>query len=80
MNASYEVINNMVVKKYEDGQVENLCMIKDIDIVINRTRRTLDRMESKLINLIEGNEDSALSLMFHDYVRELNELKKISLM
>lgn len=80
MRVTYEVLGETIVKKYENGDFENLCLLEDIEIVINRTRETLDRMEEKLSRVIEGNENSAVSLMFHSYVEELNELKKIKLL
>lgn len=79
INPKYEVVDNTVVKIYEDGNQENLCLVEDINIVVDRTRETLDRIEDRLKPFIE-NENSALSYIFADYVNELNELKKISLM
>lgn len=75
----YEVIDGSVVKIYEDGETENLCLLEDIDIIINRTKETLDRMEEMLKPLIHM-ENTILNFMFSDYVRELNELKRISLL
>lgn len=75
----YEVIDGSVVKIYEDGETENLCLLEDVDIIINRTRETLDRMEETLKPLIHM-ENTILNFMFSDYVRELNELKRISLL
>ena len=75
----YEVIDGSVTKIYEDGETETLCLIEDIGSVIERTRETLDRMEEKLKPLVDI-EDTVLNLMFSDYVRELNELKRISLL
>ena len=72
MKVTYEVLGETIVKKYEDGDSESLCLLEDIEIVIDRTRETLDRMEE--------NRHSAVSLMFHSYVEELNELKKIQLL
>ena len=80
MKVTYEVVEKTVVKKYENGDSENLCLLEDIDVIINRTRETLDRMEVKLSKFTKEDENSALSLMFHEYVRELNELKKIQLL
>lgn len=80
MKANYIVKENVIVKEYENGDKENLCLIEDIDIVINRTRETLDRMEERLKNINELKEDSPLSIMFHDYANELNELNKIKLL
>lgn len=80
MKANYIVKENVIVKEYENGDKENLCLIEDIDIVINRTRETLDRMEEKLKNINELKEDSPLSIMFRDYADELNELNKIKLL
>lgn len=78
-NPKYEVVDNIIVKIYEDGNQENLCLLEDVNIIVDRTIETLDRIEDKLKPFIE-NENSALSYMFSDYVNELNELKKISLM
>lgn len=75
----YEVIDGSIVKIYEDGETENLCLLEDIDVIINRTRETLDRMEEMLKPLIYM-ENTILNFMFSDYVRELNELKRISLL
>lgn len=75
----YEVIDGSVVKIYEDGETENLCLLEDVDIIINRTKETLDRMEEMLKPLIHM-ENTILNFMFSDYVRELNELKRISLL
>lgn len=75
----YEVIDGSVVKIYEDGETENLCLLEDVDIIINRTKETLDRMEKMLKPLIHM-ENTILNFMFSDYVRELNELKRISLL
>lgn len=75
----YEVIDGSIVKIYEDGETENLCLLEDIDVIINRTRETLDRMEEMLKPLIHM-ENTILNFMFSDYVRELNELKRISLL
>ena len=75
----YEVIDDKVVKIYEDGDNEVLCLLEDINIVIDRTRETLERIEERLKPLIHV-ENSVLNLMFSDYTRELNELKKISLL
>lgn len=75
----YKVTNDTVVKTYEDGNQENLCLLEDLDVVLNRTAETLDRIEDRLKPFIED-ENSALSYMFSDYVNEFNELKKISLM
>lgn len=80
MNATYEVIEGIIVKKYSNGDCENLCLLSDVEVIINRTRETLDRMEAKLSSFIKKDENSALSIMFHDYVKELNELKKIKLL
>lgn len=80
MKVTYEVLGETIVKKYEDGDSESLCLLEDIEIVIDRTRETLDRMEEKLGKIIKENENSAVSLMFHSYVEELNELKKIQLL
>lgn len=77
MSSTYEVLEGIVVKKYENGDSENLCLLKDIDIVIDRTRETLDRMSDKLSKIIKEDKDSVVSIMFHNYVEELNELKKI---
>ena len=78
INPKYEVVDNTIVKTYEDGNKENLCLLEDVNIVVDRTRETLDRIEDRLKPFIE-NENSVLSYMFSDYVNELNELKKISL-
>lgn len=75
----YEVIDGSIIKIYEDGETENLCLLEDIDVIINRTRETLDRMEEMLKPLIHM-ENTILNFMFSDYVRELNELKRISLL
>ena len=75
----YEVIDGSVVKIYEDGETEKLCLLEDIDVIIDRTRETLDRMEEMLKPLIHV-ENTILNFMFSDYVRELNELKRISLL
>lgn len=80
MNSTYEVINNIVVKKYSLDEKEEICLLEDIDIIISRTRETLDRMESKLKSFINKDGDNVLSIMFYDYVHELNELNKIKLL
>ena len=80
MKVVYEVVESMVVKKYEDGDLENFCLLKDIDIVIDRTRDTLDRMDNILRNIDTLTEKSPLRIMFNSYAFELNELKKISLL
>lgn len=77
MGSTYEIIEGMVVKKYNDGHFENVCLLEDVGVVIDRTRETLDRMSDKLSEIIEENKDSVVSIMFHNYVEELNELKKI---
>lgn len=80
MNATYEVKDGAVIKKYSDKEYEVLCMLEDIDIVINRTKDTLNRMEEILGNIIKENENSVVSLMFSSYIEELNSLKKIRLL
>lgn len=80
MNAEYEVVGNIVVKKYENDDSENLCLLEDLDIVINRTRETLNRVENRLKLITNTTEESALSIMLQDYANELNELKKIQLL
>lgn len=78
MQATYEIVDEVVVKKYPDGNMEKLCLLRDIDIVIDRTRDTLDRMENILTKEIKKDDNSVLQMMFSDYANEFNELKKLS--
>lgn len=80
MNCTYQVLDGVVVKKYENGDSENLCLLKDIDVVIDRTRETLDRMSDKLAEIMKEDKDSVVSIMFHSYIEELNELKKLKVL
>lgn len=77
MSVKYEVIDEKVVKIYES---EVLCSFEDIDVVIDRTRETLDRMEKNLIEYKNKGDNSAISIMFREYMIELNELNKLKLM
>lgn len=77
---SYRVENDIVLKEHESGDVEKFCLLSDIDAVVDRTRDTLDRMEEILLKTPNHTEESALGIMFKDYVVELNELKKIQLL
>ena len=78
---TYEVIENVVVKKYSSGEKEELCLLEDIDILITNRRETLDRMENVLCSVLDKeNFDNTVSTMFYEYTIELNELNKIKLL
>lgn len=78
MEITYEVVDGVIVKKYDNGDEEKLGLLEDVDILVSRAKETLDRVEKKLTNPIKENKNSALSIMFESYVREYNELKRIS--
>ena len=75
----YKVENNVVLKTHENGDVEELCSINEIGEVIERDREAIAKLEN-LLKDRKTMEDSALSIMFSNYVVELDALSKIQLL
>lgn len=75
----YKVKDEVVLKIHDSGDIEELCMVSEIEGVIAEDKKAIHKLEDLLKNR-NTLEDSALSIMLFNYVTEVNSLNKIKLL